>query len=292
MIEEQIVRANGIDMHCLVAGPPDGDLVVLLHGFPELAISWQHQLPALAEAGYRAVAPNQRGYGATTRQGPYDTVTLAQDVSDLITALGHQRAYVVGHDWGGGVAWTFASLHPNQLLGLVAANCPPPSVLARAIRSSPRQLRKSWYMFFFQIPHLPEYLLTRDNAAVMVGSMVRGSYVRDAFTEADLEQYRAAFAEPGAATAAINWYRAGLRRPRRSEDLVRTPISAPVLVLWGARDAFLGSELVSPDRLANVLAPGNSATVVYFEGAGHFVQNEVPTEFNVALIDWLRNRPG
>ncbi|MEI6622453.1 MAG: alpha/beta hydrolase [Actinomycetes bacterium] len=292
MIDEQIVSANGIDLHCLVAGPPDGELVLLLHGFPELAISWQHQLPALAEAGYRAVAPNQRGYGATTRQGPYDTVTLAQDVSELITALGHERAYVVGHDWGGGVAWTFAGLHPQQLLGLVAANCPPPSVLARAMRSSPRQLRKSWYMFFFQIPYLPEYLLTRDDAAAMVGSMVRGSYVRNAFSKDDLEQYRAAFAEPGAATAAINWYRAALGRPRRRVGLVRTPIAAPVLVLWGARDAFLGSELVAPDRLATVLAPGNAATVVFFDGAGHFVQNEVPMEFNEALIDWLRIRRG
>ena len=130
-IESVRFDANGLEIHALAAGPHDGPLVLLLHGFPELSRSWRHQLSALARAGYRAVAPDQRGYGRTTRRGPYDIETLSADVAAMLNALGAEQAVIVGHDWGGGVAWAFAGLYPHRVRALVIANCPPPQI-ARA----------------------------------------------------------------------------------------------------------------------------------------------------------------
>ena len=218
-IEEITVQANGLRMHALAAGPADGPLVVLLHGFPELARSWRRQLPALAAAGYRAVAPDQRGYGETELRGPYDAGTLARDVVELVRALGRERATLVGHDWGGAVAWTAAREHPEVVERLVALNCPPPEVLSRELRSSFRQLRRSWYMAFFQLPWLPERRMTRDGAAV-VGAGARRwlAQPRGVEPRRRLSSYRAAFSRPGRAKAAIDWYRTAFRRslvPRR-----------------------------------------------------------------------------
>ena len=287
-IEEITVDANGLSMHALVAGPTDGPLVVLLHGFPELALSWRRQLPALAAAGYRAVAPDQRGYGETDLRGPYDTGTLVRDVVELVHALGRERATVVGHDWGGAIAWTAARDHPEAVERLVALNCPPPEVLARALRRSVRQLRRSWYMAFFQLPWLPERRMTRDGASVVARALVGGSHNRSAWSRDDVEAYRAAFSRPGRAKAAIDWYRAAFRRsvvPRRRS--VRPRISTPTLVIWGTEDRFLGADLVERAKLSSVFAPGNEPVVVLIEEAGHFVQNEAAERVNEELLRWL-----
>ncbi|MEI2727823.1 MAG: alpha/beta hydrolase [Candidatus Nanopelagicales bacterium] len=182
-IESIRFAANGLEVHALAAGPADGPLVMLLHGFPELSRSWRHQLVALSNAGYRAVAPDQRGYGQTTRRGPYDIETLSADVAAMIDALGRERAIVIGHDWGGGVAWAVAGFFPQRVQALVVANCPPPQVMARALKRSPRQLKKSLYMVFFQLPVIPERMLTADGSRAIGRSLVGGSYVRSAFDE-------------------------------------------------------------------------------------------------------------
>lgn len=291
-ISESTVTVSERSVRVLQCGPGDGELVVLLHGFPELADSWRHQLRALGLAGYRAVAPDQRGYGGSDKAGPFDVDTLAGDIVDLIHALGQTEAVVVGHDWGGGVAWTLASRRPDSVTALVTANCPPPAVLARAMTRSFKQLRKSWYMFFFQIPRLPEYWLTRDNSVQIARSLRGGSHVRSAFSDADLEHYREAFSQPGAAEAAIGWYRAAIRSPKKSTTHSPDKITAPTLVLWGLRDQFLGADLVSPGSLATVMAAGNVPTVRFIAQAGHFVQNEAPTDFNAALLNWLSQGPG
>ena len=287
-IEELTVQADGLRMHALAAGPADGPLVVLLHGFPELARSWRRQLPALAAAGYRAVAPDQRGYGETELRGPYDASTLARDVIELVRALGRDRVSLVGHDWGGAVAWTAAREHPEVVERLVALNCPPPDVLSHALRSSLRQLRRSWYMAFFQLPWLPERRMTRDGAAVVGRALVGGSHNRAAWSREEVASYRAAFSRPGRAKAAIDWYRTAFRRslvPRRRR--ARPRVSAPTLVLWGMQDRFLGVELIERAKLSRVLAPGNEPEIVLIEEAGHFVQNEAAERVNVELLRWL-----
>ena len=291
-MEDLDLVANGIRFHALASGPKDGALVLFLHGFPELARSWHHQLPALGAAGYRGVAPDMRGYGDTDLQGPYDVGTLVRDVTGLVQALGRDRTVVVGHDWGGAVAWAVAARHPELVEGLVAINCPPVSALAHAMRHSRAQLRKSWYILFFQLPWFPERRMAADGAAVVARALVGGSHRRDAWPPEELDAYRAAFARPGRAKAAIDWYRASFRRtvrPRRSNSPPRR-VAAPTLVLWGVEDRFLGRELVAPDVLRSVLTEGNVPEVVFIEDAGHFVQNEMPDRVNEELLRWLARR--
>ena len=267
----------------LVDGPADGPLVLLLHGFPELNVSWRHQIPALAEAGYRVVAPNQRGYAGSVRGGSYRTSDLARDVVAMLDALGVGRAVIVGHDWGGGVAWTVAHQHPERVSALVALNCPPPRVLARALTRSPAQLRKSWYMLFFQLPVLPE----RFVAEHMPGALVGGSYQRSAWNREVLAPYVEAFATADDARGPVNWYRGAFREAVTRSRGVMHRIAAPVLIIWGVHDAFLGRELVSPEALLGTLEYGNVADVVEIPDAGHFVQNEAPDAVNAAMLRWL-----
>jgi pimeloyl-ACP methyl ester carboxylesterase len=282
------LNANGIRFHALADGPEDGPLVLCLHGFPELGRSWRQQLPALAAAGYRAVAPDLRGYGETDLQGPYDVRTLVDDVAGLVAALGQERAVLVGHDWGGATAWSTAMLRPSAVERLVVLNCPPPAELFRAMLRSPAQLAKSWYIVFFQLPVLPERRMGADDAAVVARALVGGSHRRGVWSPEELELYRAAFARPGRAKAAIDWYRAAFRRVLRPHRRRAAPrVSAPTLVLWGVEDRFLGRELVAPERLRRTLAEGNLATVVWIDDAGHFVQNEAPERVNAELVRWL-----
>lgn len=287
-MESLNLTANGIAFHALADGPPDGPLVLCLHGFPELGRSWRHQLPALAAAGYRAVAPDLRGYGRTELRGPYDLRTLVDDAEGLVAALGRAQATVVGHDWGGAVAWSVAALRPSLVERLVVLNCPPPHDLARAMLRSPAQLRRSWYIFFFQLPRLPERRMAANCAEVVARALVGGSHRRGVWSLDELAAYRVAFARPGRAKAAIDWYRASFRRslrPRRRRPLPL--VEAPTLVLWGREDRFLGRELAAPDRLRRSLADGNEPTVVLIDDAGHFVQNEAPERVNDELLRWL-----
>ena len=271
----------------IIEGPEDGPVVVLLHGFPELNISWSHQIPELAATGYRAVAPNQRGYAGSVRDGSYATADLAADVVAMLDALGAQHAIVVGHDWGGAVAWTVAQLHPERVTALVAMNCPPPRVLAEHLLRSPRQLRKSWYIFFFQLPVLPERFVSRSMPGILRG----GSYVREVWNREALTPYGEAFATDSDARGPVNWYRGAFRGAlrgvlRRSARSL-APISVPVLIIWGVHDMFLGQELVSPEALSGTLAFPNEATLVPIDSAGHFVQNEAVEQVTETLLRWL-----
>jgi len=287
-MESLNLTANGIAFSAVAEGPSDGPLVLCLHGFPELGRSWRHQLPALAAGGYRAVAPDLRGYGQTELQGPFDLRTLVDDVEALIASLGRQHAIVVGHDWGGAVAWSVAALRPSLVEKLVVLNCPPPQDLARAMLRSPSQLRRSWYILFFQLPWLPERRMAANCAEVVARALVGGSHRRGVWSPDELAAYRVAFARPGRAKAAIDWYRASFRRSLRPRRPRRPPlVVAPTLVLWGTEDRFLGRELAAPDRLRRSLADGNEPTVVLIGDAGHFVQNEAPDRVNDELLRWL-----
>lgn len=265
--------------HVILEGPDDGPLVVLLHGFPELNISWRHQIPALVDAGYRVLAPNQRGYDGSVRDGSYATKELALDVVAMLDTLSVERAVIVGHDWGGGVAWTLAHWHPERVDRLIAMNCPPPVVLAHELATNPAQLLKSWYMFFFQLPVLPERFVAKH----MPGPLVGGSYNRKAWTRESLAPYKEAFATPADAKGPVNWYRGAMRHPVRNVP----KISLPVLIIWGVHDQFLSLGMISPQSMRRAMAFGNEPTVVLVEEAGHFVQNEAPEQVNAAMLDWL-----
>ena len=202
------VEANGLRFHALAAGPSSGPLVLLLHGFPEYSRSWRHQLPALARAGYRAVAPDLRGFAQTDKRGPYDLATLVEDLAALVRALGRDRAAVVGHDWGGAIAWMAAHRRPEVVERLAVLNAPHPAAIAREIVRNPRQLARSAYVLAFLIPRLPERLLTARRAWAVAAILRAGARVKSAWAPEELERYRQAFLEPGAARSALGYYRA------------------------------------------------------------------------------------
>ena len=285
-----ILHTTRGDFEAIIAGPQGGPVVVLLHGFPELNISWKHQIPALADAGYRVLAPNQRGYAGSARDGSYATGDLAADVVAMLDAITATQVVVVGHDWGGAVAWTVAQMYPERVTALVAMNCPPPRILAEHLLHSPRQLRKSWYMLFFQLPVLPEKFV----AANMPTTLVAGSYNREPWNRETLTPYADAFATEADARGPVNWYRGAFRGAfrgaLRGATTPHTRIAAPVLIIWGVHDAFLGQELVSPESLLGTLAFPNEADLVTIESAGHFVQIEAAEQVTETLLGWLATR--
>ncbi len=287
--EAQLTRGDaevgeGIRLHYVEAG--SGPLVVLLHGFPEFWYSWRHQIEPLAAAGFRVVAPDMRGYNLSSRPQDwraYDARSLAGDVAGLIRALGEQSAFVVGHDWGAAVAYFVAMYHPEAVRRLAILNVPHPLRMLEGFRTL-RQLRKSWYMFFFQIPRLPERLIARDDFSFAKRSLRADS--KRAFTDEDLERYVQAWSQPGALTGMINYYRAALRRSPRSAQTQLRRIDAQTLVIWGMRDRHLGSELAEPPRQ---WAP--NARVERIEDATHWVQHDAPERVNELLLAFLGEEP-
>jgi len=278
---ETTINTNGIRLHAMTEGA-QGPLVVLLHGFPECWYSWREYLHPLAEAGFRAVAPDMRGYNLSDKPDGvlnYQLPILTADVMGLIRSLGAERAIVVGHDWGGGVAWRFAMDYPEAVEKLVICNAPHPTRFAETLRSF-RQLRKSWYMFFFQLPWLPEALIQSDLERFLERGL-RGAAVRQsAFSDDDLRVYAAALRQPGALTAAINYYRAVMRWGWRLPNL---PITAPTLLIWGQNDLFLGEEVIyGTGRFVPNLR------VHFIPNCGHWVQLEAADEVQQVMLDFLR----
>jgi pimeloyl-ACP methyl ester carboxylesterase len=272
----------GVRLHCVELG--EGPLVLLLHGFPDFWYGWRRQIPALAAAGYRVVAPDLRGYNLSDKPRgvrAYGVRTLARDVASLVEGLGEERAHVVGHDMGAGLAWATAMTHPERVARLAVLNGPHPERLLSAMRS-PVQLAKSWYVFFFQLPWLPEEVLQMDGYAMLVRAIRDEPTRPGAVTGEDVARYRKAWSQPGALTAEVNWYRAMFR----SGTAVPTRrIETATLVVWGEADPHLGSELATPNA---ELVP--NAHVVRIPGASHWVQHDAPERVNEALLDWLAGR--
>jgi pimeloyl-ACP methyl ester carboxylesterase len=284
-IESQLKHGDvdvgeGVRLHYVEAG--EGPLVVLLHGFPEFWYSWRHQIPVIAAAGYRVVAPDMRGYNLSSRpQGwrSYETGLLADDIAGLIRGLGEQSAYLAGHDWGAAVAYAVAMGHPEVVRRLAILNVPHPARMLEGFRTL-KQLRKSWYMFFFQIPKLPEHLMARDDFSFAKRSLRSDS--KKAFTDEDLERYVEAWSQPGALTGMINYYRAALRRSPGKTLKQMTPVRAKTLVIWGMRDRHLGSELAEPAR---EWVP--DVRVERIPEATHWVQHDAPERVNELLIGFF-----
>jgi pimeloyl-ACP methyl ester carboxylesterase len=263
-----------------------GPLVVLLHGFPEYHGAWRHQWGALAAAGFRVVAPDMRGYNLSSkprRVRAYDVDYLARDVARLIRHCGEERAAaVVGHDWGGDVAWAFGMRYPAMAERLAILNVPHPVRMLQGLRTL-RQLRKSWYIFFFQVPWLPEASLRANDFAAIRLPFRRDPVRPGAVDAAEIDRLVGAMAQPGALTATINYYRAFIRKGLREGLRPLRRIDCPVLVIWGEQDRYLGAELADPPRR---WVP--RARIVRLPDASHFVQNDRPEEVNALLLEFLR----
>jgi len=284
VVSHESIKTKGLRFEVVTAGTGD-KLALLLHGFPECAYSWRHQIPLLAGMGYRVWAPSLRGYGTSDKpQGirEYTIDKLQQDVADLIDASGATSVLLCGHDWGAMIAWYFAMHRRRPIERLVIMNVPHPACFYQRARTL-RQLRKSWYIGFFQIPWLPEFLLSRHNYALVARAFTRMAVDKTRFPDAVLDVFRKNASEPGALTAMLNYYRA-LRFADRQRGFPR--IDVPTLMIWGERDAALGKELTYGTRQYV-----SDFTVRYLPDVSHWVQQEAPETVNAMLEAWLEGKP-
>lgn len=273
---------NGVVLHYAEAGPEDGPPVILLHGFPEFWAGWRHQIGALATAGFRVIAPDQRGYNLSEKPkgvAAYDLDRLVEDVVGLADHFGVIRMKLVGHDWGASVAWWLATTRADRLDRVAVLNAPHPAIWRKAMREDVEQKKKSWYVQMFRLPFLPEALMRSRGWRGLSDGLVASSRP-GAFSEGDFADYRFAWSQPGALTAMVNWYRALLKKPM-PERL--PPIKAPVLVIWGLDDKF---GAVSGAEASLALCANGSK--LFIEGATHWVQHEEAEQVNAALIGFLQ----
>lgn len=280
---EELKFENGrIDLHAVAAGDAAGPVAILLHGFPEFWYSWHRQIEPLATAGFRVIVPDQRGYNKSSKPrgvANYDMKHLVSDVIAIADQLGTERFFLVGHDWGAAVAWSAALLHPQRIAKLAVLNVPHPSVMLRYLRTDPRQMRRSWYMFLLQIPWLPEAIFRASQFRFGVNALVKSSRPGTFGTE-DIALYREAWSQAGALTGSMNWYRAAARDRTKFSDPI---VHMPTRILWGERDAFLLAEMAKDS-----LRYCDSAELYTFANATHWLQHEEPARVADLLIDFFR----
>jgi epoxide hydrolase 4 len=290
-------RVNGIRMHYVQAGSGP-TLVVLLHGFPECWWSWRHQL-ALALPGHPAggtdgpiapfaerftlVAPDLRGYNETDKPDwGYELDVLVSDVVELIGQLGHDRAVVVGHDWGGAIAWALAITYPQRVERLIVMNAPHLAKFSEALAGNWRQMLRSWYMLFFQLPFLPEAALRANNYEAIERAFRDMAIDKSRFTDEDISIFKSAMAQPGALTAALNYYRAMRQGSRGMFRSTGMRVAAPTLLVWGEADTALGKELTyGTERFVPDLL------IRYIPNCSHWIQQEQPELVNQYILEFL-----
>jgi pimeloyl-ACP methyl ester carboxylesterase len=280
--EHLFVETNGVRLHVVTAGDPAGKPVILLHGFPEFWYGWQRQIPALVQAGFRVIVPDQRGYNLSDHpQGtrPYRLDELGKDIVGLMAHFGYEQVNLVGHDWGAAVAWWVAFTFPEKITRLAILNVPHPAVMLKTIRSSARQMLKSWYIGFFQIPGLADWLMRLSDFAG-AASLLRNSGKPTTFTDGDLLEYRQAWRNSDGLTGMINWYRAMLRHPAPPAKDIH--VHVPTLILWGKRDVALSYAMAERStRLCD------NARLLSFEDATHWVQHDAAEGVNRELIGFF-----
>jgi epoxide hydrolase 4 len=282
----QFIEANQVRLHYVEQG--QGDLVVLLHGFPEFWYSWRYQIPVLARY-FKVVVPDLRGYNDSDKPSTgYDLETLTDDIRCLITQLGYTRAHVVGHDMGGAIAWNLAQKFPGSIDRLGILNAPHPQRFLRSLPSNLDQLQRSWYMFAFQLPLLPEWLIQSNLREFIVGAFRDQAVRKGVFTAEHVNLYAAALRKPGAIVAALNYYRQILTPAAWLQSWLKSPIlvQSPTLVMWGEGDAFLSRSLI--DDLEKLVAAPFALKLV--PDCGHWIQQEAPQTVNRELLAFLRGQ--
>jgi len=280
--ESTHIETNGIKLHVVMAGPKDGRPVFLLHGFPEFWYGWRKQIPVLAEAGYRVIMPDQRGYNLSDKPKgvkAYSLDKLADDILGLMDALGYEKVNLIGHDWGAAVAWALAIWYPERLQKLGILNVPHPAVALNFLRrGDPEQLRRSWYVFAFQIPWLPEVLIRAKNW-LRLERALHNSSKPHTFTDEDIAEYKKAWSQPGAMTAMLNWYRAGRYISKLFKE---TRVRVPTMLIWGMGDTALSHRMARPN-----MDYCDDGKLVFFEDATHWVQHEEAEAVNGLLIEFM-----
>jgi pimeloyl-ACP methyl ester carboxylesterase len=275
------LRVSDLVFEADVAGDAGAPLVLLLHGFPQTSYSWRHQLPALAQAGYFAVAPNQRGYSPRARPpaiDAYATDLLIADARAMVKSLGYQRYHLVGHDWGGQLSWLLAARHPDELDSLTVLSRPHPAAFAQAMKADAAQADRSRHHRAFQDANAAQELLADD------ARRLRGTLRNQGVADADIAAYLERLGSFEALDAAINWYRA----PRAVAGALALPdvpaVTVPTMYLWGDQDATVGR--VAAEATANFVSAPYRFEVL--PGVGHFITDQAPERVNELLLQWIR----
>lgn len=276
------IETNGIRLHTGTAGPKDGRLVILLHGFPEFWYGWRHQIDALADAGCFVVFPDQRGYNLSDKPEDlkeYELDKLAGDIAGLIRHFGREKAVIIGHDWGGAVGWHLAAVYPELVELFIPVNIPNPAILPRVMASYPPQWLKSSYIVFFQLPRIPEGMLRADRYKWLSSSMKK-SAKEGAFSKEEIRCYEEAWSQPGALTAMLNWYRAIRKGNRLISEKNR--VEVPVRMIWGRDDPFLSIRLAKKS-----LETCKDGEMVLIGEATHWVLHEQHELVNRWILRFL-----
>jgi pimeloyl-ACP methyl ester carboxylesterase len=287
-IRTEFVDANNLTFEVDKCGTGN-KLAICLHGFPEHSFSWRYQLPMLAELGYEAWAPNLRGYGKSSRPPFVEDYTmdhLLADVAGLIDASGKSEVVLIAHDWGAVIAWQFAIQKIRPLHKLIICNVPHPIPMMKSMKNGLGQLKKSWYVFFFQIPRLPEWLLGRNNAKGISQAFRNSGVNKDMFPDEVVEVYRKNANQPGALTAMINYYR-GLFKDRKKSSVEDIAIiETPTLMVWGEDDVALSKETTygTQDYVKDF-------RIRYLPRVSHWVQQEAPEAVNAMMSAFLTDKP-
>lgn len=279
--EEHLRRVNGVELQTASAGVPGRPLVILLHGFPDLWQGWHLQIPPLVAAGFRVLVPNQRGYGRSEKPegvAAYDIDRLAEDVVALAESEGCGSFHLVGHDWGGVVAWWTAARFPDRVSRLAILNAPHPGAFRDYALRSPTQLLKSWYVAAFQLPWAPEAILSANGYARLFRS-VQATSLPGVFDDSDRRYLVDGWSQPGALTAMLNYYRALARRSPKSMKL---RVASPTLVLWGTQDPT-----EEPGLAEASIKFCDDARLVRLEQVRHWIQREEPAHVNRELVGFL-----
>jgi len=270
-------------------GPENGTAVILLHGFPQFHYGWKDQIPTLVKAGFRVIVPDQRGYNLSAKPkgiSAYDVDILAKDIIGLFDHFGIKKAKLVGHDWGAVVAWTIAINYPEHVEKLAVLNVPHPDVMVDFVLNNHAQRKKSWYVFFFQIPLYVEWILSKNNFEYLARMLTRSGR-KNTFTETDVVEYKKAWSQKGALSGMLNWYRAAVRRGLRyAFSQKKSParrVHVPTMMLWGKRDIALSSEMAQPS-----IDLCDQGELTFYEKSTHWVQHDMKEEVNQKLIGFMR----
>lgn len=277
------VRTNGVTLHVAEAGPDDGPLLILLHGFPEFWYGWRHQIGPLADAGFHVIVPDQRGYNLSDKPkgaAAYTLDTLAGDVMGLADHYRADRFHLAGHDWGAAVGWWCAQNFPERVRRFVAVSAPHPAVWRWAMDHDPEQKKKSRYVKLFALPWLPEALLRARNFSGPAGGICATARP-GTVTDEDLVQYRKAWAQPGALTGGLNWYRALLKMQVAPVSSYR--VRVPTLMMWGRRDSY-GTAKMAEESIGLC----DRGRLTQFDEATHWLPADEPQRVAEAILDFLR----
>jgi len=281
LFPSHFIQANGINLHYVTQG--SGPLMLMLHGFPEFWYSWRHQIPEFAQ-DYKVVALDLRGYNKSDKpdkKSAYIMAEFIKDIEGVIKELGYENCILVGHDWGGAIAWCFAYAHPEMVEKLIVMNIPHPAKFREGL-GTPKQLLRSWYIFFFQLPFLPELIFEFDDYQAIASAFKNMAMDKSAFTEADLEVYKDAMAKRGALTSMINYYRNIFPGILIQQEWGMLGI--PTLMIWGKNDTALGIELTyGTEKYVE------SFQLRYIPKCNHWVQQEQPELVNQYMGEFLSN---